>query len=1167
VVKKVVTLTHVSTSVVVWSGHDSKWVVGDREPRLRLTQSWIGLCYIALACLELPQRTASASNWDRDSSRVSDRDKMKGALQERIEKLKSTRLEWLSNAINPSDRAQYTLYYGPLVASLDTGEAEFGPDSEPIESVVQEFLQSLTALTTLNRSCDGEDPDASHTTPTKRVQLIFVGPPGSGKTWSLHKLEQTLWNKLNLDKPLDKDSYMPVFIRPEHIRHVQNEEFKGHELTLLARVGGFTMEDLEELPLHRIRPIWIMNSSELGIEANLSNSLNPLIYAARQLPPWYFKDPNYGRIHVHYLQPLQRSQILSSSEKVSPSALATVAGFYSAVDSNLQPGSSEVTAQQCLSCLLHHPASSWRTLQLLPQLVTELSWLINPVGDSELEGRVERAGTTCPSNNRFALLRTYTRLLFENGLVRATQVDDFRTLNCMEQEEFVARCTKVCESLALMLLPRNLRDGQAVGTLGIATEDVLKVLQETIPLKARVEGFESFMAALPIRKSSMDGLWHFEHPWLWRFFVASAGVRTDETLTRSFGLASFARDWGLLEINSDACALNAHLERRCIDVICETRLPTATPSDIIAASNAISVLNYASASGQIQFRFIHGQDWSGIQVPYANLSCADFTDCKLDGADLSGCLLSGALFHRASLHQTKMSGIRTGPRRIHDMCEVFPGPEVKFAEGSGPSRKRSSLESSGDSERYGSFEVTNTEGTIVASVKDDSRIHIRREAEGGVLCVLKIPGRGGTASIAIHPNEAILVCLTADRQIVLWDITSGTLINRILAPRFGLERIQFSPDGRHLVWGDRELYVDDVIRGCRPELRRFGCAPITCVALCASKQLLVYASEDGFIRVWNWEDRKLVSVLRLPEAQLRCMQLGFDPTGTLLVTLVDKEDGSQLLLWNLLAHSCVARFPAVCKGQSPAYCFDRDGKRLITRTTEHELTIWDLTSETVTAAERIIPPVLSDEPDPVYAYTFAFRPDGSFVVALAFEYEVDIWGPGWPYTSVLFQADVKSMRFSSDGSQLAFIENGSPFVCDVCTIDLWKTDSSSLQNDRICDVSHEHSLLLTQGWDNVRLWRLGPSNSLVCEMSMHDQLDPFHSAILTGDGSGILTVSDSRIRCWERVEVSPLSEAVFVPKWDLGLASMIELSALSECPEEVEAIQKWMQSRFKFEKK
>jgi len=72
---------------------------------------------------------------------------------------------------------------------------------------------------------------------------------------------------------------------------------------------------------------------------------------------------------------------------------------------------------------------------------------------------------------------------------------------------------------------------------------------------------------------------------------------------------------------------------------------------VIAASNAISTLNYGHQCGLLYFQFCHFQDWSHIRAPYANLNMSNLGGCRFDYADLSH-----ASFYLADLRHASFKG-------------------------------------------------------------------------------------------------------------------------------------------------------------------------------------------------------------------------------------------------------------------------------------------------------------------------------------------------------------------------------------------------------------------------------------------------------------------------------------------------------------------------------
>jgi len=139
-------------------------------------------------------------------------------------------------------------------------------------------------------------------------------------------------------------------------------------------------------------------------------------------------------------------------------------------------------------------------------------------------------------------------------------------------------------------------------------------------------------------------------------------------LIETLGHSIFAHDQDLLLKHAEgiAAAASPHTEiERYIGLIQSTRVilhedPDLDAKLVIAASNAISILNYGNLCQVLDFQFCRVRNWSYCRLPYANLNMAVLgVGTTFDGCDLSSASLFRTNMHGASFKNADLSHATT----------------------------------------------------------------------------------------------------------------------------------------------------------------------------------------------------------------------------------------------------------------------------------------------------------------------------------------------------------------------------------------------------------------------------------------------------------------------------------------------------------------------------
>jgi WD40 repeat protein len=165
--------------------------------------------------------------------------------------------------------------------------------------------------------------------------------------------------------------------------------------------------------------------------------------------------------------------------------------------------------------------------------------------------------------------------------------------------------------------------------------------------------------------------------------------------------------------------------------------------------------------------------------------------------------------------------------------------------------------------------------------------------------------KGNTKAVwdlAFSPDGKRLATATADGYARIWNVADGQQVQRLKHPLPGVERVEFSPSGRHLVTLDED--------------RRYGMAA------------------ESVARLWDTESAEELTAIE----QSKVADVAFSPDGKYLATASRSSDDSSARLWDATTLKMIARLEHDSGLESVT--FSPDGKYLAS--TGREARLWTL---------------------------------------------------------------------------------------------------------------------------------------------------------------------------------------------------------------------------------
>jgi len=272
--------------------------------------------------------------------------------------------------------------------------------------------------------------------------------------------------------------------------------------------------------------------------------------------------------------------------------------------------------------------------------------------------------------------------------------------------------------------------------------------------------------------------------------------------------------------------LDAPIVQQYIGLIRSTRCtidedPELDSRLVVAASNAISILNYAQVCGHVALGLYSFRDFSYCRIPYANFNTSSLYGCNFDHADLSR-----ATFFRADLRRASFKGANLKHATTHrdEYCYRTYGKidpwsalcvspdEAEFACVPHGSTKAGEIwiwdSTTVDVKRRlqhplkdaGTIQALcySPDGQKLAVASESAAAHIL-DATTGKLVDEVGPHEAGVCLVTYHPdNNSHLATGTVSGSVYYWDLSSRPHKCIWKSDQVGVRFIRFSPDGSRL---------------------------------------------------------------------------------------------------------------------------------------------------------------------------------------------------------------------------------------------------------------------------------------------------------------------------------------------------------------------------------
>ena len=370
----------------------------------------------------------------------------------------------------------------------------------------------------------------------------------------------------------------------------------------------------------------------------------------------------------------------------------------------------------------------------------------------------------------------------------------------------------------------------------------------------------------------------------------------------------------------------------------------------------------------------------------------------------------------------------------------------------------------------------------------------------------KLEGHSASVlSVVFSPDGTTLVSGSADGTLRTWPLYQNGALGILSGHTDAVLSLAFSPDGQHFASGSSDATVQLWSLGSATSYQTLTdhSGPVYSVDYSPDGEHLASGSTDGYVIFWDLNNTSFGEGIYVDTGEIR--SLAYSPDGSMIaagsyntVHIFQVEDGT--LLKKFEQPQMYAAVNSL--GFSP------DGSALIAGSEDYAIRLWRISDGTLMQ--------LRDE-NTLYGNNLTFSPDGQSLASISQYGNIWLWSvkDGTPVRTLEGNNDgVITADFSPDGLMLATGHWDH-------AVRMWMVDSGKLNRTLEGHQDDVHSVtfspdgqtLATGGYDNtIRLWNLS-DGSLRFELTGHSR--NVISLAFTSDGRTLASGSwDGTIRLW-----------------------------------------------------
>jgi WD40 repeat protein/transcriptional regulator with XRE-family HTH domain len=395
------------------------------------------------------------------------------------------------------------------------------------------------------------------------------------------------------------------------------------------------------------------------------------------------------------------------------------------------------------------------------------------------------------------------------------------------------------------------------------------------------------------------------------------------------------------------------------------------------------------------------------------------------------------------------------------------------------------------------------DGEVVAIGTADNEIRLLHMTTGTPLLIF----HGHTDwiyTVAFSPDGQLLASGSYDTSIRVWDVNTGQILKILQGHENGIRSVAFSPDGGILASAsdDHSVRLWDVHTGQTITVLQGHTSWVRSVAFHSEGKLLASGSDDQSIRIWDVSTGHLLKTVQGHMGAIWSVDFSHDGQ-----TVAGSSDDQNIYLWDLQKEHILRTLHGhTCGVRSIAY--SSDGAILASSSDDQSIRLWEVSTGQI---------VKTLQGHSSWIRTIAFSPDGRTIVSGSGDQSVRLWdvqtgrvlktlqGHTSGVWSVAFSSDDKTMA-SSSGSRDVHLWNAN-------TKQILKTLQGHTSGVWSVAFSPDGTILASGSDDqSIRLWEVKTGRTL---MILRDHASGIRSVVFSPDGKILASGSEDRsIRLW-----------------------------------------------------
>ena len=220
-----------------------------------------------------------------------------------------------------------------------------------------------------------------------------------------------------------------------------------------------------------------------------------------------------------------------------------------------------------------------------------------------------------------------------------------------------------------------------------------------------------------------------------------------------------------------------------------------------------------------------------------------------------------------------------------------------------------------------------SDGTLAAACQD-GKVRVWAPEGGNLKHTIQLDDEGRLTgnSVSLPPGQDVVVAVTEDDGVRIWDRRTGELRQHVQSITGDVRRPVISQDGNWLVTQGEGTTVElwDLTEGKRRFQLDGGMGGVSALAISANQQAILAGAFDTDMRVWKASNGELIR--KMTDLKLATYVIAFSPDGKQVATGgVDRS----VYLWNASTWTITKKLDTSPE-QITAIAYSPDGKLLMT---------------------------------------------------------------------------------------------------------------------------------------------------------------------------------------------------------------------------------------------